>query len=296
MADVFISYSSKDRGSARTLAAALIQRGHSVWWDREIVTGESFDHVIERELESARTVVVLWSSEAVSSEWVKNEAASAAERNVLLPANLDGARLPLEFRRRQTADLRGWEGDPSHEGFHSLCRGIDSLLGRDASRPQQTTQEASPARKRGRYLMIAAIVALIVGGGAFLFFGGPGDASLQSRASDLSAAMGSTSNLAAKVAGIYEGRVVSDSKGASRSNVVVTITELGPTSVRVTSPYARIGSFDIELDLNGSQVLNAGGDTPFIVNLDAKPATLSLSPRNELAYQGVRIPGAETIQ
>ena len=33
MADIFISYSQKDRDVATALAAALEARGYTVWWD-----------------------------------------------------------------------------------------------------------------------------------------------------------------------------------------------------------------------------------------------------------------------
>ena len=105
MTDVFISYASEDRERARTLASSLEARGWFVWWDRKIIAGQTFDQVIEQELETAKSVVVLWSKDSVSSEWVKNEAAAAAERGVLVPALIDAVKLPLEFRRRQTTDL-----------------------------------------------------------------------------------------------------------------------------------------------------------------------------------------------
>ena len=105
MADVFISYASEDRDRAGKLASALTTLGWSVWWDRKIITGQTFDQAIERELETAKSVVVLWSIRSVESEWVKNEASLASERGVLVPALIDSVKLPLEFRRKQTADL-----------------------------------------------------------------------------------------------------------------------------------------------------------------------------------------------
>jgi TIR domain len=114
MTDVFISYASTDRERARGLASALAARGWSVWWDPKIKTGEIFDEVIERELETAKTIIVLWSNNSITSEWVKNEAGVAAQRRVLLPVLIDSVKPPLEFRRKQTADLIGWDGSSSH--------------------------------------------------------------------------------------------------------------------------------------------------------------------------------------
>ena len=72
MTDVFISYAREDREAAQRLAAALEARGWSVWWDREIPVGHSFDQVIEQQLEAAKSVVVLWSKDSAASEWVKS--------------------------------------------------------------------------------------------------------------------------------------------------------------------------------------------------------------------------------
>lgn len=279
MADVFISYSSRNRRQAAALADALTALGLSVWWDREILTGEAFDRAIERELEGAKCVVVLWSTDSVDSEWVKNEAAAAAERGVLLPVQLDGVRLPLEFRRRQTADLSGWSGDPSHEGFRSLQRGIEALLGQPPSPPPPTTAPAARKPRRGIAVAAAAVAALVVG--VLLTVmpwtrGGPAPQTAPAIA-----------GLADKVVGTYLGDVVADSQGGSRSHVVVTLEKTGANSVRASSPYGRIGSVEVELTQVGQQVLSAAGDTPFIADLGATPPTLTLNPRGELAYQGV---------
>jgi hypothetical protein len=129
VADVFVSYAAEDRDRAAKLSTALIELGWSVWWDRRIIAGQTFDQVIEQELDAAKSVVVLWSKHSIESEWVKNEAAAAAERDVLVPAAIDKVKLPLEFRRRQTADLTHWKGESAHGGFHALCEGLASKIG-----------------------------------------------------------------------------------------------------------------------------------------------------------------------
>src|SRR5918999_1180825 len=167
MTDVFISYANEDREQARKLANALEACGWSVWWDRKIKAGQTFDQIIEHELETAKSVVVLWSKASISSEWVKNEAATAVERGVLVPALIDTVKLPLEFRRGRSADLIGWEGDISDAGFQALCDGIAATAGMTPVSPP----DDSKTRRKARFhwnqswvvTSVAAIVAVLAG-------------------------------------------------------------------------------------------------------------------------------------
>ena len=184
MADVFISYASEDRNRVQPLAHALGTQGWSVWWDRHIVAGQTFDEVIERELTSARSVVTLWSASSIASEWVRNEAAVAAERGVLVPALIDHVALPLEFRRKQTVDLVGWDGSTSHEGFQALCRGIAASVSGEVTSPREVTTSHRPHVSRTKWFATAGIVAAVVLS-AVAYWGWPGE---QSQPSEPSAA------------------------------------------------------------------------------------------------------------
>ena len=53
MHDIFISYASQDKQTAHTIAQAFEEEGFSVWWDREIPTGSTFDAVIEKAIDDA---------------------------------------------------------------------------------------------------------------------------------------------------------------------------------------------------------------------------------------------------
>ncbi|SDI00835.1 toll/interleukin-1 receptor domain-containing protein [Nitrosomonas sp. Nm132] len=105
MSDIFISYARADKERAELLAEVFSRQGWSVWWDREISPGKSFDETIETALNSARCVIVLWSKDSVSSRWVKTEAAEGAARGILIPVLIDKAQIPLEFKRIEAADL-----------------------------------------------------------------------------------------------------------------------------------------------------------------------------------------------
>ena len=157
MADVFISYAREDHEHARKVASALSEHGWSVWWDRKIIAGQAFDQVIERELETARSVVVLWSKASVSSEWVKNEAAVAVERGVLVPALIESVKVPLEFRRKQTSNLILWDGDPLHLGFQELCEGVSNATGIAAQ--HHPIPEPRARLRWNRYLAYGAIAS-----------------------------------------------------------------------------------------------------------------------------------------
>jgi formylglycine-generating enzyme required for sulfatase activity len=132
MSDIFISYSSEDRGKAKDIAEALKRQGFSVWWDRSILPGETFDTVIEEALDAAKCVIVLWSRTSVSSDWVKTEASEGKKRGILIPVLIerDVRRIPIEFRRMQAADLRDWGGKLPYLGFDNLLKAVSGILGR----------------------------------------------------------------------------------------------------------------------------------------------------------------------
>ena len=172
MSDIFISYARADKEKAELLANAFSRKGWSVWWDREIPPGKSFDETIENALSSARSVVVLWSKTSVSSRWVKTEAAEGAERGILVPALIDNVKIPLEFKRIEAADLSDWQGDSSHREFDQLMRTVAGLL--DGSAPVQPRQIPTDAEVRSRpgskamWGVLAGVLAGVIGSLAVL--------------------------------------------------------------------------------------------------------------------------------
>ncbi len=127
MSDIFISYASEDKGRVQALARALERKGWSVWWDRRIPAGKSFDEVIHEALKTAKSVVVVWTKTSVKSTWVKNESRSGMRRGILFPVMLlDEVEIPLEFEHLQAAHLMDWQPDLEHAGFDQF---IDDLAG-----------------------------------------------------------------------------------------------------------------------------------------------------------------------
>ncbi len=167
MSDIFISYAREDREIAGRLAGALEAAGWSVWWDSKLRAGTPFDRVIERELDAAASVIVLWSEHSAASEWVQHEATAAADRGALVPARIDEARLPLAFRRHQAADLIGWEGDPRHPGYKAILEAVAGLVGEPPSASAKDLASlrvpaSSFDRRRRRLGAIALIAAAVV--------------------------------------------------------------------------------------------------------------------------------------
>jgi hypothetical protein len=166
MSDIFISYAREDREIAGRLAGALEAAGWSVWWDSKLRAGTPFDRVIERELDAAASVIVLWSEHSAASEWVQHEATAAADRGVLVPARIDEARLPLAFRRHQAADLIGWEGDSRHPGYKAILEAVANLVGAPPSAPAKDLASlrvpASSFDRRLRRLSAIALIAAAV--------------------------------------------------------------------------------------------------------------------------------------
>ncbi len=80
MADIFISYANEDRSRAEKLAKSLEEQGWSIWWDKTIPPGKTFDQVIEEAISAAKCVVVLWSQTSIKSSYVKEEASIGRDR------------------------------------------------------------------------------------------------------------------------------------------------------------------------------------------------------------------------
>ena len=85
---------------------SLEAEGYSVWWDRALQPGESFEATIDREIQAAQCVVVVWSFSSVNSQWVKNEALEGLDRDILIPISLDDIRLPVAFKQQHCANFK----------------------------------------------------------------------------------------------------------------------------------------------------------------------------------------------
>jgi hypothetical protein len=64
---IFISYSQKQLQPTRDFAVFLRSEGYSVWTDADLIPGDRRE-VIERELNAADAVIVIWTNDSVESD------------------------------------------------------------------------------------------------------------------------------------------------------------------------------------------------------------------------------------
>lgn len=134
--DVFISYNSEERAHAKALYELLEQRGLNVWWDDRLLAGDRFADEIQSVIERCRAVVVLWSEQSVTSDWVRDEAALARRQGIIVPARVDACSLPLSFNSLHTLDLTGWDGRPDDPRLPSLIDAVQRRLVRAPEAPR----------------------------------------------------------------------------------------------------------------------------------------------------------------
>ena len=174
MASVFLSYAREDGARVRSLAMALERDGHVLWWDEHIPGGHEYADAIEKALDDADAVVVLWTKASVRSAWVRDEAATGRDSGRLVPVTLDGCQPPLGFRQYQTIDLSGWSGRPDSKLLGPLKAALGSRTGVAKAEPAQVASLARrPVNRRHVGLAIGAFLLLAAAGMFLRLFSGP---------------------------------------------------------------------------------------------------------------------------
>ncbi|MFP5328950.1 MAG: TIR domain-containing protein [Alphaproteobacteria bacterium] len=131
--DVFISYARSSAEAAERIADSLRAAGYSVWKDDALPAHRNYADVIEEQLRQAKAVVVLWSADAVRSQWVRAEADLARNRGTLVQLSVDGAMPPLPFNQIQcpTVDFRN--GRIAEPAWRTVEQSISELVGGQAA-------------------------------------------------------------------------------------------------------------------------------------------------------------------
>lgn len=159
VSDIVIVYARADHAAAAALAAVLETRGWTVWWDRHVHPGGSFDEVIDQAIARARCAVVLWSSASVASPRVRREASAALARGILVPALIEDVQVPPDFRLLPAARLVGWFGDDED---HELSKLLDTVAQRVAVDPRRAAAPVARRAPRALYRSPGFIAALLL--------------------------------------------------------------------------------------------------------------------------------------
>ena len=132
MNQIFLSYNRQDEPRAKLFADALTRAGMTVWWDRSLRSGESYDEVTEAALRGALAVVVLWSPRSAASRWVRAEATLADRNKTLVPAMIEPCERPIMFELTQTADLSHWHGEDHDRAWQRFVTDVRQFVGAGA--------------------------------------------------------------------------------------------------------------------------------------------------------------------
>ena len=142
MARIFLSYARADVDCAKKLAELVGRAGHDVWWDRELHGGSRFTTEIDKALQDAEAVIVLWSNASLESAWVQDEAAEGRDSGRLVPVVIDAVRPPLGFRQYQAIDLTDLRNGQQPRQLEELLRAVIKM-----GAPSEAKPEAAPAKK-----------------------------------------------------------------------------------------------------------------------------------------------------
>src|SRR6185369_10877510 len=144
MAHVFVSYARSDEAVAARIANDLREAGFEVWRDDELPAHRAYAEVIEERIKGAAAVVVLWSADALKSQWVRAEAETALSGLTLVQATLDGTLPPMPFNQIQCADLKAWDGERTSPGWLKLLASVEALAGTKEPKGGKPHRSASP--------------------------------------------------------------------------------------------------------------------------------------------------------
>ena len=143
MSDVFISYARSSEERAKRVESALHDVGYQVWRDSHLPAHRTYAEVIEERLKSAKAVVVLWSADAIKSQWVRAEADAARELGTLVQASVDGTVPPMPFNQIQCADLKNWDGKTDATGWRKLADSVAALAGPGSGDGEATRRQTA---------------------------------------------------------------------------------------------------------------------------------------------------------
>ena len=115
-----------------------------------LVAGGRYRHQLEQQLNSAKCIIVLWSTASTQSMNALDEAGYARERGVLVQCRVDEVALPFGFTKDPAISLVGWTGDVEASAFVNLYQAVEQLLRGRRLQPEPIIGREKAARDRER--------------------------------------------------------------------------------------------------------------------------------------------------
>lgn len=139
MADVVISYAVENEATARQLAEGVGKLGYGVWRPEGGSNAATADAVTDH-IADSKAVVVIWSSAASASDWVRAEANIARGMKKLIQVSADGNPPPVPFDAARVSSISTWLGDDAHPGWDAIKAALAGLAGPPAAPPLEPAE------------------------------------------------------------------------------------------------------------------------------------------------------------
>ena len=125
MADLYITYSIRERYWVSKLVANLESEGYSVWWDHAVIPGHNFRGESQRALARAKCVLAIWSETAVEDHWVLVDSEQASQQKLLVSVLAENCAIPEQYQQFEKTDLKDWKlGNKQDVHFGNLMQTV----------------------------------------------------------------------------------------------------------------------------------------------------------------------------
>jgi ABC-type amino acid transport substrate-binding protein len=126
-ADVFLSYGRARRAETEVLAKLLESAGFSTWWDVGLLPGDRFRDEIDENINGCKVAIIIWTPEAIKSDWVLAEADHAWKLKKLVNVHVPGVepfQIPKPFNQSHSVEIAN---------HRQIIEAVAKRIGRDTS-------------------------------------------------------------------------------------------------------------------------------------------------------------------
>lgn len=139
---IFISYPHKDKDKTLQLKHALLQGGHKIWMDEQLITGQGWREQLEEQIKQTEAIALALTPNWLASANCQWEFITAVENSkTIIPVLLEKTELPARISKYQYADLS--------DGFDS--QKVGKLLDDLVTLIQVAHASAAESREKSAY-------------------------------------------------------------------------------------------------------------------------------------------------